>query len=126
MTLSANAYKVIFLRKKNGHAVGCVTINLKDIEPGLNRQSSSLPIWVWVRYQLSVQSPKDRFSRSIARQLAVGRLVENPIYVQVKFNSIHSLIEGVMSHIKNNLTLPKRARVSAALWLKTKVRKEAP
>lgn len=112
-------YKIIFLRKPNGHAAGCVAIYLNGL---LTRDTFESKI---VQYQLSVQCPKDRFNRSIARQLALGRLLEKPFNTKpIAIDDIHMVVEGVMQHIATNPAVPKRARQAAKLWLKTKLKGE--
>jgi len=110
-------YKIIFLRKSNGHAIGCVAISLDKL---------NVPSWELkdAAYQVSMLSPYDNFDRSVARQIALGRLLEKPFFTQgIATKTIHTIIEGVMRHISNNPSLPRSAKRAAKLWLETKLKR---
>lgn len=96
----------MYLRDKNGWTVGCVAMLLQSKE----RQ---------VGFQLSVVNPADKFERVLARQLALGRLVEQPYFVSLprQYNA-HDISEAVMVAIRNNSALPTRAREAARRWLR--------
>lgn len=99
--------RVMFLRSPNGHPVGCIAI-------ALNKATST------VQYQVSVLNPSDQFNRAIARQLAIGRLVENPITITVRQDANRDEISfAIMEHIvlSGNDRLPSRAVKAAKLWL---------
>lgn len=99
--------RVMFLRSPNGHPVGCIAISL-------DKKNCT------VQYQLSVLNPSDQFDRSIARQLAIGRLVENPITISVRSDANRDEISfAIMEHIvlTGRNVLPSRAVKAAKLWL---------
>lgn len=97
--------RVMFLRNYAGTPIGCVAIVL--------HRSQGV-----VEYQTSVLNPVDRFNRAVARQLAYGRLVEQPLSVPVKKEcSMHDVSYAVMSGIASNPNLPSRAIKAAKLWL---------
>ena len=58
--------RVMYLRDSSYTPVGCVAISVSK-----NRKQ--------VRYQYSVLNPSDDFERSLARHIALGRLVEKPV-----------------------------------------------
>ncbi len=99
--------RVMFLRNYVGTPIGCVAITL----------SRSKGV---VEYQVSVLNPADRFNRAVARQLAYGRLVEQPLSVPIKKEcSMHDVSHAVMTGIASNPNLPSRAIKAAKLWLKS-------
>jgi len=96
----------MFLRGSDNHPVGCVAIESDRSSP--NRLS----------YQVSVLNPSDKFDRAVARQLAIGRLVEKPIVFHTSHNveNMHDISQEVMFDIANSPTLPKRAVKAARDW----------
>lgn len=117
--------RVMYLRDSNGHPVGCVAISLNK---ALGKQT--------VTYSVSALHPNDRFNRSLAREIALGRLVSstNPPQTlddsQINFTgrgnilgskmTLHDVSMGVMSSIVNlgASKFPARAVKAAKLWLK--------
>lgn len=98
--------RVMYLRDEKYNPVGCVAVSLTK-----NRQT--------VRYQLSVVNPVDKFERSLARHIALGRLLEKPIRLS-GFDgkqSNHVIINAVMASILSSKTTPARAKKAAKLWL---------
>jgi hypothetical protein len=97
----------MYLRTETGRPVGCIAINYKKGDKQLT-------------YQVSVLNPSDKFDRSVARQLATGRLLEKPIVISVDpdFN-IHDISLAVMDHIAytTDRSLPSRAVKCAKLWV---------
>jgi len=98
--------RVMYLRDERYNPVGCVAISLTK-----NRQT--------VRYQLSVVNPVDKFERSLARHIALGRLLENPIRLKgfSGEQDNHDITRAVMQSILQSKTAPARARKAARLWL---------
>ena len=104
------ANRIIYLRTANGAAVGCVAF-------ASSKEYSDL------KYQVSVHNPKDKFSRSLARQIALGRLIDSPIVLSaVQEGTIHDVVAKIMKHIiESNDTskvFPARAISAAKMWLK--------
>ncbi len=99
-------FRFMFLRDEKGAPVGCVAITLeKD----------------YAFFQVSTLNPADRFDRKLARQLAIGRTVENPMSVKVtKKGNIHDVSRAVMQAISKSALLPTRSVKAAKLWLKTR------
>lgn len=98
----------MFLRDTKGQPVGCIAI-----------RTSNLTRATVVSYQLSVLNPKDNFNRSVARQLALGRLVEQPLQVTLDRDpTMHEITSSVMTSISSLNSLPGRARRAAHLWLR--------
>lgn len=104
-------YRIIYLRQdyiNKSTPVGCVAISF-------DRKN------VQINYQLSVLNPSDEFNRSMARQLAIGRIIEKPISVKSVLcnsaSSTHDVICDVMYDIENNPNLPNRSRNAAQAWL---------
>jgi hypothetical protein len=98
--------RIMYLRSDNGHPVGCLAIQL-------NRHSGQ------ISYALSVLNPKDRFNRPVARQLALGRLLEEPLKVDVNREAtMHDISEAVMKDILRYKDAPTRAIKAARLWIR--------
>lgn len=110
-------YRVMYLRdsysenmvtmKVNpGAPIGCVVIKVNHVKNE-------------AEYQLSVLNPQDRFEREMARSLALGRLVDTPMYVSLpQGHNMHDITEAVMRDIAFG-GWPSRAVKAAKLWLKT-------
>jgi hypothetical protein len=76
-----------------------------------------------VRYQISVVHPTDNkghFDRTFARQLALGRLIDDRIVLEgfSGNESILDITEAIMRDIIFDKEHPSRARKAAAIWLK--------
>lgn len=98
--------RIMYLRSETGHPVGCMAIQL-------NRHDGTLS------YQLSVLNPRDQFNRAVARQLALGRLLEEPLKVKIdRESTMHDISEAVMKDIVSFKDAPARAIKAAKLWLK--------
>jgi len=103
-------HRITYLRDPKGNPVGCVAIRLSE--------SRRLAI-----YQLSVLNPADRFNRSVARQLALGRMVEAPLTARLPYDangnvSKHTITEAVFRNIQDDHRAPARARKAARSWLR--------
>ena len=97
-------YRIMFIRDNSNHPVGCLAMKIG---------SHSL------QYQVSTLNPVDRFNRPVARQLALGRLMEKPIEIAIGETNIHDTVRLVMQHISNNNTVPNRTRKAAVVWIKS-------
>lgn len=98
--------RIMFLRDANYVPTGCLAINV-------DRKNHRLS------YQFSVLNPADQFNRPVARQLALGRLIEKPIFVPMKRDeeiSMHSVSQRVMMHLALS-NAPGRAIKAAKFWL---------
>ena len=105
-------HRIMFLRDRTGSPVGCLAIKTEE---HLYRTAI-------VSYQLSVLNPADRFDREMARTIALGRLIERPIQIQMHSEaSMHEITSVIMNDIRNDSTLPSRARRAANLWMRTSV-----
>jgi hypothetical protein len=102
--------RIMYLRDKSGYPVGCVAM-------GLTRSMKK------IKYQLSVLNPQDQFDRSLARHIALGRLLESPLeadYIgplgipsmkEVTFSVMKDMQE---QHIDNSLAKIKAIFVKAS------------
>lgn len=100
-----NSPRIMFLRADHGHPVGCLAISLDGGK---------------VTYQVSTLNPADRFNRSVARQLAIGRMVEKPMTTSVdEKSSLNEVYRAVMQEIANSNEFPTRTVKSARRWLKS-------
>jgi hypothetical protein len=99
----------MFLRDKTGKPVGCIAMSVN-----LDRDKYSF------RYNYSVLNPVDEFKRDLARQIALGRLLEAPIKVkcELPLTGRDDVSYEVMVDIANNSNVPARARRAARAWLK--------
>lgn len=99
------SHRIMFLRSSNNQPVGCLAISIAKNGEVIN-------------YGLSVLHPTDKFNRSVARQLAIGRLVESPTTITgIKFAKIHDVTNLVMSHVSSS-DAPTRAVKAARNWLR--------
>ena len=100
-----NAIRVTYLRDEVQRPIGCVVIQLHRAK-GL------------IDYQYTVQNPRDDFNRKIGRQLAIGRLVEDPISIIInKDADMHDISHAVMSDLLLAKDTPTRAFKAAKSWL---------
>lgn len=103
----ATKFRIMFLRDSKNQPVGCVAI-------GLTRSQKN------IKYQVSVLNPIDQFDRSLARQIALGRLVESPFTVALTGDvDMHQISLAVMRDLKDNDNVPARANRAARRWLRT-------
>ena len=101
-------HRVQYLRNSKGQPVGCVAIKLHQTGKATNT----------VTYQVSVLNPDDQFNREVARQLALGRMVEKPCSVAVKrAASKFEITTAVFDQIQHDTRMPSRARKAAKMWL---------
>lgn len=104
----SNDYRVMFLRSNDGRPIGCVAI-------AVDRKKRTL------RYGLSVLNPADKFDRKVARQLAIGRLIEVPASVSVRADAnMHDITRTVMQDLLTDIKTPSRAVRAAKFWLTNK------
>lgn len=106
-----NNSRIMFLRDSQYHPCGCVAITI-------DRRNHR------ISYQYSVLNPNDKFDRKIARQLAIGRLIEVPMHIAFSRDtefSMHLVSKFVMQHIACSKSSPARAVRAAKIWLKDTV-----
>lgn len=98
--------RFMFLRNTKNIPIGCLAIMVNG---------------TMVNYSWSVLNPMDDFNRSLAREIAEGRLRLN--YQTLFINgssekiSVHQVSNSVMSHLSTNKFAPARARRAAKRWL---------
>ncbi len=99
--------RIMFLRDKSGSPVGALAIVIN-------------PHTHFVEYQFSaVNAVKDSFKRDVARQLALGRLIEDPILVSLRDDfTMYNISKAVMKNLSRRKGAPSRAVKAAKLWLK--------
>lgn len=99
-------YRVMFLRDEKTQPVGCLAIETN-------------PDKMTVTYQMSVLHPTDRFNRKTARQLALGRMMEDPITLKLTRVSGHDISAAIMNDIVTYSHInPSRAVKAAKAWLR--------
>ena len=97
--------RIMFLRNRNNHTIGCVAMQLS-------------PRGKTVKYQVSTVNPVDKFDRNLAKHIALGRLVDEPVVLKSDEPlSMSDLAYAVMHDVFRNKELPTRARKSARRWL---------
>ena len=98
--------RVMFLRDESYNPVGCLVISV-------SKKTNK------IRYQYSVRNPIDRFKRDLARQIALGRLVEKPLSAGLALSNDNwtDITSVVMEQLVANESTPTRAVKSAKLWL---------
>lgn len=101
-----NGVRFMFLRNTNQQPVGCLAFNVSGNQ---------------IVYGLSVLNPKDKFDRTLARDIAEARWVGNYKNTIVPFTqspyTMHEVSKAVMQDLFNNPFAPARARKAAKLWL---------
>jgi hypothetical protein len=103
--LQKSNLRVMYLRSSNGAAVGCLAFS---VDRATNKAT----------YQLSVVNPLDTFNKGVARHLAVGRLIETPVTVNVASAvNMHDVAKSIMRNMLKNKTAPSRALKAAKHWL---------
>lgn len=101
-----DSYTVVDGKLRPGRPIGCIAIKVVP--------SNNTAI-----YQLSVVNPLDAFDRKMARQLALGRMVEEPVSVSIPQDfTMHDVSEAVMQDIAQSNRNATRARKAAKLWFK--------
>lgn len=96
--------RFMFLRDSKDQPVGCLAIKLNSTTSSLN-------------YQLSVLNPSDKFNRKLAREIALGRLVNAPVELKCADNSMHFITLQIMNDLSKNAKAPARAVRAAKLWI---------
>jgi len=94
--------KLFYLRDKNNHAVACVASELTK---------------EGITFAVSTHNPIDPFSKAMAREVAMGRLVSGRYYSISAGNNVKARL---LHQIVMNGHLPNRTRVAAQLWLDSK------
>jgi len=104
-------HRVQYLKDANGHYVGCIAIREHEAAPGER--------FALVEYRVSVRNPEDEFDKDVARQLALGRMVEAPYTVRVPAHpNLHEVSAAIMKDITRDVGVPSRAKRAAKLWLR--------
>lgn len=104
-------HRIMYLRDRKGQPVGCVAIKVFRDTDDLYHNL--------IVYQVSVLNPLDRFDRAMARQLALGRMVEAPLTCHAPVEpSMWETTQSVMRDIARDSGQPTRARQAAKLWLR--------
>jgi hypothetical protein len=104
-------HRVQYLKDANGHYVGCIAIKEHATAPGER--------FTLVEYRLSVLNPDDSFDKDVARQLALGRMVEAPYTVRTAAHpNLHEVSTSIMKDIVRDVNAPSRAKRAARLWLR--------
>ncbi len=104
-------HRVQYLKDEHGHYVGCIAIVEHPTPPGEH--------FALIEYRVSVRNPADQFDKDVARQLALGRLVEAPYTVRVPTRpNMHEISRALMKDIARDGNAPSRARRAAKLWLR--------
>lgn len=98
--------RIMYLRDESYRPIGCVAISL-------NKDRTQ------VRYQISVANPHDEFEKSLARQIALGRLIEMPVRLNGFSGQQNNqqITFAVMNHILKSKATPTRAKKAARNWL---------
>jgi hypothetical protein len=100
-------------RVVRGNPIACVAYE-KHVDP-------DVPNSFYVIVSLSIANPKDKFSKSLAREIAAGRL-DNANVVQNGFTvdntaTSSDILKEIMICVTQDGSLPNRIRRSAAEWL---------
>ena len=104
-------HRVQYLKDQNGHYVGCIAIRERPAQDGER--------FALVEYRLSALNPLDEFDKDVARQLALGRMVEAPYTVRVRANpNMHDVSVAIMTDILRDVDAPTRVRKAAKYWLR--------
>ena len=98
--------RIMYLRDNSFTPVGCVAISVSK-----NGKQ--------VRYQCSILNPSDKFERSLARHIALGRLLEKPIRINGwdGNQNKYEITLAVMYDIVKSKNIPNRAKKAAKNWI---------
>ena len=87
------AHHIHYIRNSKGLPIGCIAF--RDVY-GPNDET-------YVEYGFSVRNPSDSWNRSLARQIAIGRMIEQPFRINSNPNwNVTRIIEEI------NFDLPAR------------------
>lgn len=87
-----------FVRNEKGMPVACLAF--RDTFSNDNR--------CYVEYGYSVHNPADNWNRKLARQIAIGRMIESPIRIEGNPDwNINNLIERILDDLQGR-NIPKR------------------
>lgn len=104
-------HRIQYLKDENGRYVGCIALQ----EHSAHRGSKT----VLVEYRISTANPTDTFDKDVARQLALGRLIEAPYTVRVRAGAnMYEISAIIMKDIASDSTAPSRTRRAARNWLR--------
>lgn len=105
------SHRVQYLKDQNGRYVGCIAFQERPAHKGAKT--------VLVEYRVSTLNPTDTFDKDVARQLALGRVVEAPYTVRVPAGAnMYEISRAVMADIADDSFAPSRARRAAKTWLR--------
>lgn len=97
-----------FVRNDKGMPVGCLAF--RDVYGSDDE--------IFVEYGFSVHNPSDNWNRKLARQLAIGRMIESPYRLVSGPNwNISRMIEEILRDLPNR-NVPKRMLREAERSLK--------
>jgi len=105
------SHRIQYLKDENGRYVGCIAIRELPAHKGAKT--------VVVEYRVSTLNPSDSFDKDVARQLALGRVVEAPYTVRVPTGAnLYAISTAIMTDIAADSTAPSRTRRAAKNWLR--------
>ena len=99
--------RIVYLRDSRYTPTGCVAMTIDE-------DSRT------VSYGYSVLNPTDRFNRKLGRQLALGRMLEQPVHLTLTKRALTDMFEitrTVMEDLAHDLSAPSRAVKSAKNWM---------
>jgi hypothetical protein len=100
--------RIMFLRDKNNQPIGCLAFVISSLADQ-------------IVYGMSVLNPKDKFNRTIARDVAMLRMNMSERCRDVPFHAapytMHEVSKTLMRDLLINPRAPSRARKAAKLWL---------
>lgn len=104
-------FKIMFIRDSKRQPVACLATKF-------SRDSGNVYVG------MSVLNPCDRFNREMARSLAVGRAITQPVVVKADSSAnAHDISRLIMNSIVSSgfVGIPARVIRAAKLWLKDTV-----
>lgn len=105
-------HRIQYLKDENGRYVGCIALQERVAHKGSKT--------VLVEYRISTVNPTDTFDKDVARQLAIGRLIEAPFTVRVRAHAnMYEISSVIMKDIAADSAAPSRTRRAAKHWLRT-------
>ncbi len=91
-----------YVRNEKGMPVACLAF----------RDVFDTPYCGYIDYGISIHHPDDVWNRKLARQIAIGRMVESPFRIEniVAHDdwNISRVIAEILLDIKNNRSVPRR------------------
>lgn len=99
--------RLSYLRDANRNPIGCIASYV-------NKEDNS------VSFAYAIKHDNDKFSKPLGKKIVMARLAAKPTKIEISESNItaHSVSYLIMKEIKDNSSVPMKARKAAKLWIK--------